>query len=326
MVKEFIRTMHKKTVQHRLWLIVVLGGLATLAIIFQSFLSFVQVGRAETSLVQERATETPAPENPFKDIVLEARAAYVADLTTGKVLYAKNEQEKLPLASVTKIMTALIARERMNSSVVVTITKEDLLVEGDSGLYLDERWRMEDLLDVMLLISSNDAAHAVSGFVGGAGQRTDTSNAQFVMMMNEKAQTLGLSTMEFFNESGLDLEENGVAVKAGGYGSAHNVAMLMTELWNKYPTTFEITVRKDARITSQDGIAHILPNTNEALGRYPGMIGSKTGYTGLAGGNLAILFDVGIGHPVVAVVLGSTRDGRFSDMQALTRATLEVLK
>lgn len=326
MVKEFIRTIHKKTVQHRLWLIVVLGGLATFAIILQSFISFVQIGRAETSLVEERAIETPLPEDPFKDIILEARAAYVADLTTGKVLYAKNEQEKLPLASVTKIMTALIARERMNSSVVVTITKEDLSVEGDTGLHVGERWRMEDLLDVMLLISSNDAAHAVSGFVGGSGQRTEGSNAQFVAMMNEKARTLGLSTMEFFNESGLDVEEDGFAIKAGGYGSAHNVAVLMTELWNKYPTALEITARKDARITSQDGIAHILPNTNESLGRYPGMIGSKTGYTGLAGGNLVILFDVSIGRPVVAVVLGSTRDGRFADMQALTQATLKAVK
>ena len=324
MVQEFIRTMHKKTVQHRLWLVVVLGGLATLAIFFQSFLSFIQVGRAETSLPE--AQTSTLQEDPFKDVVLEARAVHVADLVTGKVLYAKNEQEKLPLASVTKIMTALIARERMNSSAVVTITKEDLSIEGDTGLHVGERWRMEDLLDVMLLISSNDAAHAVSGFVGGAGQRTETSHAQFVVMMNEKAQALGLSTMEFFNESGLDLEENGTTVKAGGYGSAHNIAMLMIELWNKYPATLEITTRKDARITSQDGIVHVLPNTNEALGRYPGMIGSKTGYTELAGGNLVILFDVGIGHPVVAVVLGSSRDGRFADMQMLTQATLKAFE
>jgi D-alanyl-D-alanine carboxypeptidase len=65
---------------------------------------------------------------------------------------------------------------------------------------------------------------------------------------------------------------------------------------------------------------HIFPNTNEALEHLPGLIASKTGYTDLAGGNLAIVFDKGIGHHFVAVVLGSSRQGRFSDMRALMEA------
>jgi D-alanyl-D-alanine carboxypeptidase len=177
----------------------------------------------------------------------------------------------------------------------------------------------------MLLVSSNDAAHAIAGFVGADGlPKEDTAGARvkFVSMMNEKAKTLDFSTMEFFNESGLDIDK----AKNGGYGSAHDVAALMAILWQTYPTTLEITARKDARITSQDNIVHILPNTNEAAGRYAGLIASKTGYTNLAGGNLAILFDVGVGHPVVAVILGSTYKGRFEDMRVLTQATLKTLE
>lgn len=326
MVKEFIRTIHKKTVKHRLWLIVVLAGIASIAILLQSFLSFVEVGRAETitETAQEASGDSAQPEDAFLGVALEAKAAYVADLTVGKVLFAKNEQEKLPLASVTKLMTALLARENMGENVVVALSAEDLSPEGDSGLHVGERWKIGDLSDVMLLVSSNDAAHAVGGFVGGAGQ--SKSYEHFVEMMNEKARALNLTTMEFFNESGLDIKDHDIPVRAGGYGSAHDVAMLITELFNKYPQVLEVTTHKDFRIVSQDGTAHVLPNTNEALGQYPGMVASKTGYTNLAGGNLVIIFDVGIGHPVVAVVLGSTRDGRFKDMAALVQATLKTLK
>ena len=139
-------------------------------------------------------------------------------------------------------------------------------------------------------------------------------------MMNEKARVLGLTQMEFFNESGLDIDQ----VQAGGYGSAHDVALLFAELWKKYPETIEVTARKDARIVSQDEIAHILPNTNEIIGKFSGLVASKTGYTTLAGGNLAIIFDRGIGDPVVAVVLGSTYKGRFDDMEKLVEATRKV--
>lgn len=313
------------------YLIIVLGGGAFFAVLFHGFLSFTLVSQADTvvtDLVHEEIN-IPAP-NPFADIALEARAAYVFDLSTKKVLFAKNENEKLPLASVTKLMTALVARDYTRNDVIITLVKEDLSVEGDSGLFLGERWRMGDILDVMLLVSSNDAAHAIAGFVGTKElPNMDTENAQmkFINMMNEKARTLGFSTMEFFNESGLDIENKNTLTptKAGGYGSAREVASLMATLWKSYPETTEITSQKNARITSRDNILHILSNTNEAIGHFPGMLVSKTGYTDLAGGNLVILFDVGIGHPIVAVVLGSTYKGRFEDMRSLTQATLKTL-
>lgn len=314
--------------------IVLVGG-AGLAVAMQGFFSlFIPTQReiiSPASVNEEISTAKIS--NPFQNISIEARAGYVLDLKTGAILFAKNKNEKLPLASLTKLMTALVARERLAESVVLTLTSDDLSAEGDSGLRPGERWRLGDILNVMLLVSSNDAAHAVAGFVGTDGvsnQSVDGSLARaiFVQMMNEKAIALGLEQMQFFNESGLDvaLPQNGQLAQVsffeqgGGYGSAREVAILFSELWKKYPETIEITAHKDARIYSQDEIAHILPNTNEIVGNIPGLVASKTGYTNLSGGNLAVIFDRGIGDPVVVVVLGSSYKGRFDDMQKLVSA------
>lgn len=268
---------------------------------------------------------------PFQGVQLEAKATYVFDLSTQKVLYAKNEETPLPLASVTKLMTALVARDALPKETLIKIHKEDLSTEGDSGLRQNEDWRLADLLDVMLIVSSNDAAHTVANFVGKQNLQTQENvndfSQSFINMMNLKAQTLKFSSMKFYNESGLDIDSGAISpATPGAYGSAKDVALLMAHLWKTYPDALEVTARKDARITSEDNIDHVLPNTNEGLGHYSGMMGSKTGYTTLAGGNLVIIFDVGIGHPVVASVLGSSYKGRFDDMEKLTSATFEVLK
>ena len=238
------------------------------------------------------------------------------------MLYAKNENEVF-LASVTKLMTALLPVKIFQYGSNLT---DDLATEGDSGLRPGERWRIENLLSVMLLVSSNDAAHAVAGFVGSKGGtevNSVSSHNSFVKLMNERALALGLDQMEFFNESGLDVS----ATQNGGYGSARNVAKLFEELWEKYPGTVEVSAKKDAHIFSEDNLAHILPNTNEIVGQIPGLVASKTGFTNISGGNLVVIFDKGMGDPVVVVVLGSSYKGRFDDMQKLVAASrVEVLR
>lgn len=319
-------------------LLLVLGGGACLAIAMQGLLSFALPTQAGTS-VNNNANEakeeirTAKIVNPFDGLSLEARAVYVLELKTGSVLFAKNANKKLPLASVTKIMTTFVARDQFSPNVVVTITRDDLMADGDSGLHSGERWRLGDILDVMLIASSNDAAHAIAGFVGANGYpdetHADIARANFVHMMNEKASELKLDQMQFFNESGLDvsfphssqLAQVSILEQGGGYGSARNVADLFAELWKKYPETIEITAHKNARIISSDEIAHILPNTNEIVGNIPGLVASKTGFTNISGGNLAVIFDRGIGDPIVVVVLGSSYKGRFDDMQKLVDAT-----
>ncbi|OHA79933.1 MAG: hypothetical protein A2747_01795 [Candidatus Yonathbacteria bacterium RIFCSPHIGHO2_01_FULL_44_41] len=308
-------------------LLVVLGGGAGIAILMQGLLSFALPTSAESVMDVPKEIRSATTTNPFENISIEARAVYVFRLNTSTVLYAKNENEKLPLASITKLMTALVAREYFSESAAMTLSSDDISAEGDSGLRVGERWRFGDLLNVMLLVSSNDAAHAVASFVGSEGRvsqgiNTTLARASFVQMMNEKALAFKFEQMQFFNESGLDVS----MTQNGGYGSARNVAELFAELWKKYPETVEITAHKDARIFSQDSIAHILPNTNEIVGHIPGLVASKTGFTDISGGNLAVIFDRGIGDPVAVVVLGSSYKGRFVDVQKLITATLNSIQ
>lgn len=313
------------------FLIVLIGGTLSIAGLYGFFLSE-KPSLAEASLSGVAQDATPINSiDYFKNISIEARAVFVFDIERNKVIFSRSGDEKLPLASLTKLMTAFVAKDHMGDNAVITLTRDDIEAEGDSGLREGERWRIADLLNTMLIASSNDAARAVASFVGSEGQNTYTGDsvsarAHFVQMMNDKAKALGLTTMEFFNESGLDVtpqNKDGLPAQAGGYGSAREVARLIVSLREKYPSALDITMYENKQIVSQDGIIHTLTNTDEAIENFPGLLASKTGYTNLAGGNLAILFDVGIGHPVVAVVLGSTYKGRFNDMQTLVQATLE---
>lgn len=306
-------------------LVQVLGGGALIMIAFQTAVSFVVPVKNAQNNSQNNLSASVM--NAFDDISLEAKAAYVYDLNKKEVIFALNENDKLPLASITKLMTAFVARDYASESALVTLTRDDISAEGDSGLRVGERWRLGDLLQAMLIISSNDAAHGVARFIGSDGQPVNNdgeqaaARAHFIALMNEKALALGLKQMQFFNESGLDIAGIGSAAATnGGYGSAHDVAQLFAELWKTYPSIIEVTTLPAVRIISQDNIAHILPNTDGAIGKFAGLIASKTGSTNLAGGNLAIIFDRGINDPVVAVVLGSSLQGRFDDMAKLVAA------
>ncbi|MEK7538365.1 MAG: serine hydrolase [Patescibacteria group bacterium] len=308
----------------------VLAGGALLSLLAQGFLSFAGLTNAKTIPAQTaevlRAMPTPEMPDPFASLVIEARAAIVVDLTNDHIVFAKNADEKLPLASLTKLMTALVVRKYSKENSIVTLTPYDLETDGDSGLRIGQQFRVGDLLDMMLIMSSNDAAHALASFVGSNvpsanAESSEGGDMRFVRLMNEESRTLGFTQTEFFNETGLDVNP----AQNGGYGSAREVAALFTKLHKGFPSTLEVTTRKHTRIVSQGGTVHAFPNTNEAISYLPGLIASKTGYTTIAGGNLAIMFDGGLGHFFVAVVLGSTYKGRFEDMRALMDAVRGTL-
>lgn len=269
---------------------------------------------------------TPHPKDPFSSITLEAKAAYVYDMSSKKVLYQLNDKEVLPLASLTKLMTAVIASELLPPGTVITIGKDDITMEGDSGLFLNERWKLSDIIGLTLMTSSNDGASALATTAGSLGQNsygmsTQEAKQKFVNEMNKKAQELGLIGTHFFNETGLDVDSE----ISGGYGSARDVAFLMRHVVEIAHKNIESTTLPRATIISLDNIRHRVTNTNEEIGAIPGIIASKTGYTDLAGGNLAIAFDAGLSHPLIIVVLGSTREGRFKDAENLSWAALKSI-
>lgn len=260
--------------------------------------------------------EIPAPQvqNPFDTLSLTAKSVFVYDLENEKILYAKNENERLPLASVTKVMSALIASEVAPLESVVTVGRDALLAEGDAGLLRDERWLLKDLLDFSLVTSANDGMRAIALNFGGL--------QDFIEKMNRKASEIGLLNTYYFNEHGLDESIE----KGGAYGSARDQAMLFAYILKEKPFLLVATREQDFTITSLSGITHLAQNTNGITGNIPGLIASKTGFTDLAGGNLVIAWNPEIGRPIIIAVLGSTVEGRFSDVLSLIEASFTSIQ
>lgn len=250
----------------------------------------------------------------FKDISLEARAAYVYDVNTKKILYQKNDDIPLPLASITKAMTALVAEEANQNDLTVTIDQTALATDGESGLYEGERWNLKKLLSFMLISSSNDGAAAVAIALGNNQIRN------FVDLMNNKSKELGLNTLNFTNPTGLDVDTTN---EVGGYGSAKDVASLFEYAIKNHPDLLNATTYSSKSFSS-DSFSHLAKNTNTAILDIPNSLASKTGYTMKAGGNLALVFDRGLNEPVIMVVLGSSYDGRFTDIENLASSTLKT--
>ena len=256
-------------------------------------------------------------ESPFAKISLSAKTVFIFDMATGKVIYEKNPDEPRPLASLTKVMTALTALEEKPTIKEVIINEESLKSEGDSSLKLNSRWNLKTLIDYSIMVSSNDGASAIA--LAGAGGTSNKSS--FVAMMNAESKKIGLKNTKFFNEHGLDLNENNV----GAYGSARDMATLFEYFIKKYPDALEATKYPDLILSDENGNAYNSINTNIITDKIPNLIASKTGFTDLAQGNLVIVFDAGLLHPVIISVLGSSQNGRFEDVLKLIDGTYKYI-
>ncbi len=257
--------------------------------------------------VEETAATRHA--NAFAETSLQARSAFVWDVSAQRILFNKNADDVRPLASITKLMTALVTYELLDPEDRVSITKNALKVEGDSGLSEGERFTVEDLVDLTLISSSNDGATALGARAGQAIDATEDPNALFVHAMNVKAKELGMSKTHFANTTGLDVSET----EAGAYGSARDVAMLMEYVVTHITDAVALTTLDLTTVHNVNGDSHTTKNTNTYTEDMEGLIASKTGYTTLSGGNLVVAVNVGLNHPIVVVVLGSTQEGRFKD-------------
>lgn len=254
---------------------------------------------------------TPAA-TAFDHVALSAKAAIVYDLTTGEILYAKNAEAQLPLASLTKLLTLYAASGALAKNTPVVISAKALEADGDTGFTEGETFAFEDLARLALVASSNDAAEAITE-AATLAQHANNGTA----LLASAAASIGLSQTYALNGTGLD--ENGTI--SGAYGSAHDIAVLAGALLKRAPGIAHATIDPYVKVQSLSGHSYTLKNTNPDVGHIPGLLLSKTGFTDLAGGNLAIVFDAGIAHPVAIVVLGSTRDERFVDVNHLVRAT-----
>ena len=197
---------------------------------------------------------------------VSAESAILYEASTGEVLYEKNADQPMLIASITKIMTALVAIENADSRETVTITAESAGVEG-SSMYLKpgEQLAMKTLLYGLMLESGNDAAVAIAVHVSGSVDK-------FAELMNKKAAELGCKNTHFVNPNGLDAE--------GHYSSARDVALIMAAALDN------VAFRQIVSTKTITAEGRSFKNHNKLLWSYDGMVGGKTGYTKRAGRTL----------------------------------------
>jgi len=257
---------------------------------------------AGVNTVQTEEALKPAPEMAvnLSAPILTAKAALAFDLDSGTILYSKNLDENLPIASLTKLMTALVVVKQKNLDDIVTVPWQAQGVPGSTiGLIRGERIRVRDLLSAMLIPSSNDAALALAYSI-------TTDEGKFAELMNNEAKRLGLHSTNFSNPVGWDLGEN--------YSNTLDLIKIVREFL-KHPVLSEMVSVKETAIMSEDRKwVHQLRSTNRLLMEDPNVIGIKTGFTSKALGNLIILTK-NQSNRIVTIVLGS--DAREEDSQKL---------
>lgn len=237
-----------------------------------------------------------------------ARAAFLYDLTTGRVLFEKEPNKHLPMASLTKVMTAIIALEKQKENDQYRVLREDLVGENSMSLTPGEILSREELLYGLMLVSGNDAAEVLA-------RNFPNGREAFVEAMNDKAQSLGLKDTNFTNPSGLQGDGD-------QFSSAYDLFVITNYALSRFPLFTQITstFRYTLPYTSSHK-AFFLENETNLLTSYPGVKGVKTGYTPEAGLCLITYLDYK-GHKLIGVLLGS--NNRRSEMRELLDYGLRV--
>ena len=248
----------------------------------------------------------------FAQIPVEAKAAIVYDLATGTALYEKNADAQLPLASLTKLLTVYAALSSLSENASITVSERATSLEGPRAFSEGQAFTLGDIARLTLTASLNDGAAAIAE--AAAARQGISENALFAGAVS----ALGLSQTYAVNGSGLDVNTE----ISGGYGSARDLARLAGALVELAPDIAAATARPSTHAVSEGGTSFEVQNTDPMVETLSRLLLSKTGYTDLAGGNLALVFDAGIRHPIAVVVLGSSQKARFTDGAALVAGAL----
>ncbi len=245
-----------------------------------------------------------------------AKAVAVYDVRNRDFIYTDNHTESFPIASITKVITALAAQDLLSGDDEVVIGDRASRVDDITGrLRFNTRWKVEDLIKISLVASSNRASEVL------AIRAQEEKGVDFVEEMNRVVQEIGLSDTYLINSTGLDI----VGQYGGSYSTAHDIAKLFAHVVSQYSGLMTPTTTHSISVSDVSGRQSTIINTNQQVGNIPGLIASKTGYTSIAGGNLAVAFDSGLNRPIVVVVLGSSRNDRFEDVGNLTQDVFNYL-
>jgi len=284
------------------YLFVILIILALEAILFS-------VGNDKLNLAfLNKENELAKVQNILANIPIQAKAFSIYDETSGRKIYGRSDEIEMPIASLAKIMTVVIALNGNNSENIVSISANAIKQLGDYQFYVDEKFKISDLAKFILIGSANDGAYALAENSG------NTKN--FLEKMNEKGRKIGMENTLFFNFTGLDIDEG----FAGAYASAQDVNIMALYALKAHPEIFGASILPEIYIRSESGAEHNIKNINTILDKIPNILFSKTGLTSLAGGNLTVIYKNTYGHIIAITVLGSTERGRFSDVEQIVDA------
>ncbi len=295
--------MEERAVEHKM-LVFLLGVLALVAVYFISY-------NAElNSRIVEEEMRAADFQSKLDKVDTVGRAISVYDVTLGKEIYGRKSEEIMPLASLAKTMTILVALHGRDLGGTVNIGDEAVRQVGDHGLFAGEKWNVRDLARITLIASVNDGAYAIA-----------ENNKDFITEMNLKAKRIGMEHSFFLNKTGLDINP----AQPGAYASALDANLMASYAIRAYPEIFSATTLPEVKINSLSGFSHEFENTNVILDKIPNLVFSKTGFTNLAGGNLTVIFRNSEHHLVAVTILGSTFEDRFSDMEKMVNAINGVL-
>lgn len=247
---------------------IILASILAIVLLFHFNISYGNLEDNEIVNVQKVKEEViPTVQTENSSPKINARIGVIYDRTSGKILYGKNENKQTPMASTTKIMTAIVVIENANLNDIVTIDAKSAGTGGSRlGLQKNDKITVHDLLYGLMLCSGNDAAVALAIHIGG-------SIEGFSTMMNQKAQSLGLMNTHFVVPHGLDSN--------GHYTTAYELAKIADYALN-IKKLKEIVGTKNYQVTI-NGKTRLITNTNELLGNLNGIYGVKTGFTNGAG-------------------------------------------
>jgi len=244
------------------------------------------------------------------DDVVRSRAAIVIDASTGRVLYGVNPTLRLPPASTTKLMTALVTLDHLSPSESTVISENVPAVSPAKAIFKEgERVTVETLLTAALIKSANDAAFALAETVGGTESR-------FVEMMNEKAAALGLADTRFINATGLP--------GGGQYITASDLANLLRQALGN-PMIRDIVNTKVGSIHTESKGDMVLSNTNKLLWIDDSVVGGKTGYTREARNCLVFASRRGDEAVIVSLLGADTRLHLWGDAEKLSAKGFSIL-
>lgn len=228
-----------------------------------------------------------------ENLQISAKAALLIETKNGQVLYAKNARQRLPIASLVKVMTALIALEHKSMEDQFVVSQQAADMEPDKMLLITgEKLTLKELLYGLFLISANDAAEVIAE--GTTGDRSE-----FVKLMNDKAKQLGMVDSYFANPTGLDEDSN------NSFSTAYDMAILTRFLIRHYPQVVDISKTEHIYLPiTEDHQDYDMYTGINLITTYPGVVGFKTGFTPEAGLTLITLARKD-GHEIIGVLLGS---------------------